>query len=401
MPNFEYLLVLSAAGGLTGCAVQLGLNNDPGSCTTPRDATAPSFRALTAAHALTDPASPAERRASVPAVADLVANIDKGGSAAQMDPVNADDVNLALDKHPANFHIDVIGADAQSIRAFTMTLMPWRDEYVAVGSLSKSQLDAGSQAVAQVGDLLKRQQVAYPYALDATRQQKAVQTLDSVGRSDAAMADTIKQVLDRGGFEVMALSGAGEMIREYSVQPQFRDATKIQGSFQKLYTGAVLATYFRAYFRGGHLIQVSLDTADLSKQLNNKVGDALQKLQPSGDVQNSIRSALDGAINDLCRSGASSTTPCLLSPPLGQDAFVTRAGMSVQFSGISVELAKGGKPSASLSYPKPDEFGPQLIRVLFEGVYDSIGILVPAAANSTACKEKLYTGSLCLTDADT
>jgi hypothetical protein len=53
-----------------------------------------------------------------------------------------------------------------------------------------------------------------------------------------------------------------------------------------------------------------------------------------------------------------------------------------------------------LTYPATTEFGPQLVRVLMEAIFDSHGLVVPAVSNSTACKEKLYTIVNCLSEGD-
>lgn len=60
--------------------------------------------------------------------------------------------------------------------------------------------------------------------------------------------------------------------------------------------------------------------------------------------------------------------------------------MAVQFSGISAALGEAGVFRPSISYLQPTEYGPQLIRVVTEAFFDSVGPEVPASADSTACK---------------
>jgi hypothetical protein len=46
------------------------------------------------------------------------------------------------------------------------------------------------------------------------------------------------------------------------------------------------------------------------------------------------------------------------------------------------------------------EFAPQLVRVMFEAIFDSEGTIIPATASSTACTTGLYKGVQCLLEND-
>jgi len=112
-----------------------------------------------------------------------------------------------------------------------------------------------------------------------------------------------------------------------------------------------LSTYFDAYFRGGHFLQVT-------------------------DGKNTVVAA-------------------------GSTGFVTRAGLSVQFSGVDYALNdESGKLSLHHTYPQVTQFGPQLVRVFMEGIFDANGLSPKGVANSTACSAKLFDSSDCLTTVD-
>lgn len=109
-----------------------------------------------------------------------------------------------------------------------------------------------------------------------------------------------------------------------------------------------LSTYFDAYFRGGHFLAVS----DNGKALTTQ----------------------------------------------GSDSFVSRSGLSVQFSGVDYALtANASKVSLHHTYPTVAQFGPQLVRVFVEALFDANGLTPPAVSNSTACTEGLFTADECIT----
>lgn len=128
------------------------------------------------------------------------------------------------------------------------------------------------------------------------------------------------------------------------------DDTQVKTEIRIFNWARFLSTYFDAYFRGGHFL----------------------------------------AITD---NGKDVTT-------LGSDSFVSRAGLSVQFSGIdSVLTANASKVSLHHSYPTVAQFGPQLVRVFVEAVFDANGLSPMAVSNSTACTEGLFTADECITSA--
>jgi len=168
-----------------------------------------------------------------------------------------------------------------------------------------------------------------------------------------------------------------------------------------------LSRYLEAYFRGGKIVEVSLDTDALSQRFGKDLRDAIgtqhlqdEKLKERVDrVISSIKARLEGQ----CQRAADNE-PCIVSKAgLGKELFVSRSGMQVQFGGFSATIGKEGALKASLTHPATTEFGPQLVRVILEAVFDSTGAQVPAAADSTACalpegRARLFDDANCLSD---
>lgn len=169
-------------------------------------------------------------------------------------------------------------------------------------------------------------------------------------------------------------------------------------------TANFLSRYFKAYFRSGHWLKVTLDTKNFSsaagKLIDSKVGGKLDEA-----TKKSIVAEIEKILSDQCKSKGSDG--CLLTSPLGKDAFISRSGSSIQFKGVGLGIDYSGGLQANWDYPKSVEFAPQMVRVLTEAIYDARWPYVPAAANSTACMVDETTGSAlypaisCLSDATT
>lgn len=195
-----------------------------------------------------------------------------------------------------------------------------------------------------------------------------------------------------GGFEALA---AASYQRLKEVGPSDAEAAGLEQQFVRAGT---MALYLRAYFRGGQVIQVKLDTADILDKLKKQVStDASGKVKEiaglSEDQKKKISEAIGSALDDmdskvqgLCRGGTSGND-CFLTRPLGKEVFVTRSGMKVGFSGWSVEIGSGGKAQVNSTHPSSTEVGPQLARVITEALFDGSpdAVVVPAVADSTAC----------------
>ena len=192
-------------------------------------------------------------------------------------------------------------------------------------------------------------------ALVNTAHGQAVQGSDT-GRSIFSRNDHLRlfsdlQTLDAlRMFHFMTLLSAVRLhVMITSGQPV--DDTTLKSEIRIFNWARFLSTYFDAYFRGGHFL-ASTD------------------------------------------NGKTTTT-------LGSDSFVSRSGLSVQFSGVDYALtANTSKVSLHHSYPVVAQFGPQMVRVFVEAIFDANGLSPMAVSNSTACTEGLFTADECITSAD-
>jgi hypothetical protein len=290
----------------------------------------------------------------------------------------------------------IFGVDAGS------NLIPWIGEYEVSKPLPTRAIEEANRARSQISHMWKWMPGVSSDSSDFRAGNVPVNQnvfLGELTADDAAFASEVERTLAAGGYDALTLGSYGEL----SDSLGRGDVSKLQQQAQEFNTARFISTYYRAYLRGGRNIQVALDTAELTKKISEEVVNALKsKVNLSDDQKNLLTDAIKGHLQNTCHElKDSEKKSCLLSRALGDDSFVTRAGMNVQFAGVSVTIGENGKLSPALTYPESTEFGPQLVRVAMEAVFDSHGLTVPAVSNSTACKEKLYVGTNCLSEDDT
>jgi hypothetical protein len=244
-------------------------------------------------------------------------------------------------------------------------------------------------------------------------------------------------------FHLMALLSAAHIHNMLIAQPPASDE-QLDTEVRVFNVARFLSAYFDAYFRGGQFLQVTFNEQDFVSTLATRIkhqlplpgktasvqdisnaitpaftalheDDFIQQLAttfqskvPNGDVgalsTDAIQKLLQAEFTRLCAAAGGASATCL-STTLGNSAFITRAGLSVQFSGVS--FAIGGKDSVGIShtYPQLAQFGPQLVRVFVEALSDANGQHLPGVPNSTACdpKNHLFEPDECisLTDPNT
>lgn len=154
---------------------------------------------------------------------------------------------------------------------------------------------------------------------------------------------------------------------------------------------STFAAYFAAYFRNGKIFDVKFDSNDLQQKVENAIkGYASAKgttVDPTllSDVDSQISGFNSKLMSDLCKSAPSGQT-CTVLGGIGEASFVTRAGKSLAFSGITVTLDPEGKNMVSTTKPNYLTVGEDLLRVAIEASWDSNNP-VPGVDNSTLCKE--------------
>jgi hypothetical protein len=154
---------------------------------------------------------------------------------------------------------------------------------------------------------------------------------------------------------------------------------------------STFSAYFVAYFRDGKIFDVQFDSNDLQQKVENAIKNYASgkgtTVDPTllNDVDNQLSAFNNKLMTDLCKS-APSNGACTVLGGIGQTTFVTRAGKSLAFSGITVTLDPEGKKAISTTKPNYLTVGEDLLRVAIEASWDFKNP-VPGVDNSTLCKE--------------
>ena len=284
---------------------------------------------------------------------------------------------------------------ASTIRSKIRSLVSWAPEYDGVSALSPNALRAAVDARGQIRKIWEGapEKIAsfdnIPSFDNTPLTKNQPIRLMEVSAASSDLWDDIYRTLSEGGYDALTIANAGYI--EYLSEKQ-GDKNQLMQQAMEFNTAKFIAAYFRAYVRGGKFIQASVDTAALEKKLSDRVFEKLTDANLSENTKANISNAILDQLNKICLSSNSKDTAnCLLTKSLGEESFVTRYGMAVQFSGITTTFGTNGEIKPSLTYPKSTEFGPQLVRVVTEAVFDSHAPFVPASPNSTACTtEGLY-----------
>lgn len=135
---------------------------------------------------------------------------------------------------------------------------------------------------------------------------------------------------------------------------------------------AYISAYFKAYFRSGKVVQLTVNAADLKARLVTKLKDELPGLSDA-DYDKLVESRLE----DL---GFDASTNRIFGK-LGAKKFVTRDGQELQFPGLSASIGVGS-PNISRTDIDYVAIGTDLIRVLLHAMYDANN-QTPAVSNAT------------------
>lgn len=281
-------------------------------------------------------------------------------------------------------------------------LIPWLAEYNAYTPPAQA-VEAADNARSQIGRLwTSAPGTAVDFRMTAVPRAEQI-TFGRLSTDDAKFTSEIEKTVSAGGYDALTFAAYGELVKLLETPLNDRDIPLIIQQTQEFNTARFISTYLRAYFRGGRLIQVALDTDALANNLGEDIAGKLKNDLPLTDPQKKqLIAAIKAHLQTSCRTpdGTDSDT-CLLSRSLGDDSFITRAGLSVQFAGASLTIGKNGRLNPALTYPQSTEFGPQLARVVLEAVFDSRSLIVPAVSNSTACKAGLFLAENCLSETNT
>jgi len=152
---------------------------------------------------------------------------------------------------------------------------------------------------------------------------------------------------------------------------------------QESYVGQFVRAYFKAYFRAGHLFQGQLQTSDMATNLVDAVVAKLGAAKLSTSDEATLVSDVQTKLQGLCKS--TSGTDCLFTSPIGPTQFVSRSGSTYGFQGVTLTVGYTNGVQATWDFPRASDYGPKMVRVLIEAVFDAKRPFVPAVATSTAC----------------
>jgi hypothetical protein len=146
----------------------------------------------------------------------------------------------------------------------------------------------------------------------------------------------------------------------------------------------VLAAYFEAYFRNGAIFEANFDSQGLENDLMSEIKKVVTDTTVLDQIQKEITDANSTFENKLCGQNVGANGTCTVVGDIGEQTFVTRAGKSYGFPGITATIDPTAAKKISTNKINSSEIKEDLVRVLVEGAGDA-AFDVPGVANSTLC----------------
>lgn len=333
-------------------------------------------------------------------------------------------------------------APSDEVETALLKLLPWagtmdpiQQSAEDIANKASNILSDASENARRINTLFPRNEQASSEEADKPAQNGPIASFNVVEHRQ--IFHNLTTLASFRAFHVLALLSAAHLHELLKAEPPAKN-DDLDAETRVFNITRFLSAYFDAYFRGGQFLQVTFDEKDFVATLATRIQKQFPKpvkvpptaeeiatlLQPAfappdekrfvralatdfytnlagGNVGSltpqQIQNLLQPAFDNLCKQAGPTSSTCL-STSMGNSAFVTRAGLSVQFSGVSFEV--GGKDSIGIShtYPQVSNFGPQLIRVFVEALFDANGQHLPAVPNSTACDpaNHLFQGDECV-----
>jgi hypothetical protein len=207
-------------------------------------------------------------------------------------------------------------------------------------------------------------------------------TADMAQSLGAAARIYAAKIAQRRDGVISFAEAASVAAREAAVREAAADATK----------KFILAVYFKAYFRNGRIFEVKYDTQALESQLMTKIKEKIKDPKTLDALKAEMDQTSGAFQKSLC--GQKTAASCTVLGALGEQTFVTRAGKSYGFPGVSAAIDLTAGKKISTNKINAEDIAEDLVRVLVEAAGDAADP-VPGVANSTLCKEL----KLCATDA--
>lgn len=197
------------------------------------------------------------------------------------------------------------------------------------------------------------------------------QQLDDIADATSVNGWTASFEAALGRFSKMAMSGSANLTDA--------DARTLAAELKRKY---LLAAYYKAYFRNGQILAVSMTTEALKAALKDKLTNTIK----DENLLKAVGTDIDSLGNDLVERLCGTKTDCVALGLIGETTFVTRAGKSYGFPGISASFDPSAEKKVSTNKIDTDAVIGDLVRVFFEAGGDYL-YGVPAVKKSTACEE--------------
>lgn len=217
----------------------------------------------------------------------------------------------------------------------------------------------------------------------------------------------ISDATNKDGWTADFAEELGKFVNDEQGARSEQDRGKAFESLQKKY---LLAAYMTAYFRNGHVFRLDFNQGALkdavSKELKDQVA-ALAKKASGGitaddtkkaqeAVQEQVDKLLAKYAEALCAGGKADGSACVVFGVIGEQTFVTRAGKSYGFPGVTATIDPFSEKKISTNKINAEDVVIDLVRVIVEAGGDA-AFKVPGAKNSTLCG---FADGLCAKDAD-
>jgi hypothetical protein len=213
--------------------------------------------------------------------------------------------------------------------------------------------------------------------------------VDALVLSPAAQSDSDERIISRSQWKESAEMFAETTARKgwtssfvrtlghlFSKQPSQEESQ----TFKKR---LLISAYMIAYFRNGRIFSVDLDQQQLRDDLLSEFEAIIEDQAINDEIATSFNKFFEGFVENACHG--ETKQECLILGGIGEETFVTRAGKSYSFPGISATISPSADKKISTDMFDEDAVIDHLVRVLGEAVGDSRSD-VPGAVNSTLCK---------------
>lgn len=214
--------------------------------------------------------------------------------------------------------------------------------------------------------------------------------------ADSGLVREAMRLHSTDSFCSMYEAQTGKLLRSFA-STNAQDVAEAKPMFD---IARYLVAYESAYFRNGHVVAVSFDAKDAASKLVSELPSDVKTVLDDKKATPILIKAIGEKLQAVCVTKTDDKkSTCLVAGSLGAASFVSRSGQSIQFSGVSVSVGEKGELRPNFEYPKVAAFGPQVLRVFVEAIFDAPAPHMYAVATSTACTEGLYLPSECLSDA--